>query len=640
MMALCAALAPAASRAASISIEGGAVILGKTESVPVTIRVDEPPGADLRPLRLAVNVGSFSEPARLGPGKYRAVYIPPSTRFPQLALVAVWRETGPDAQIDFLRFPLFGSTKIAVTTKKGAQVRAQVGFDDFGPFTADAKGLANIPVAVPPEVNSANLSITDTTGVVVKKTVAVDVPPYNRLTAGLVPHAVVADGNSWVRLDVLYALGGAGVPADRIRVRPSVGTATIQSALGGRYVFRYVPPAGTQAKEVSFAISVDGDPVAKAAAKLNLGLPPPARLLLRPPSTPLAAGGGETAPVSLLVMDSAGLGLGEQPAEITANGEPLKPIVYKGAGIYEATFRAPDVYPAGGLVQFFAAVPGPTKTPIATTSNYQLKAPPRPGAVTARFDPTPVPVDGRTVARLRVDVRDLAGMPLTKANLIPVVSDGTLGKLEESAPGTYEAEYLPPSALPAAEATLKIVDEHGGFEQTWPLPLRNDPRRLLVGAFAGWTQSPGDGAGPRLGADVWAPFRLGPASLSGGLSAAWGSAEREVADATGTLVSRSTATFFPLSLRIAVEALTLRRLSLSVGAGAVATLGRFSNSLGGPEQVGWGLGGVGFVGGAWALGRGQLFLDLSWAYAPVETADFRLDAGGPAAAIGYRFGVL
>jgi hypothetical protein len=257
-----------------------------------------------------------------------------------------------------------------------------------------------------------------------------------------------------------------------------------------------------------------------------------------------------------------------------------------------------------------------------------------------RFDPSPVPVDGRTVARMQLAVRDLAGLPLTKARLIPIVSDGTLGKLEERAPGVYEADYTPPTSLPSGEATLKIVDENGGFEQTTPLPLRHDPRRLLVGAAAGWAQSPGDAAGFRLGADAWVPFRLGSANLSLGATASFGRAERDVADATGTLVSRSSASFVPVSVQLAFEALSGRRLSVSLGGGAVATLGRFRNTLAGPEQVGWGFGGLGFVTGSWALGRGQAFVELSWTYAPVETADFRLDAGGPRAAIGYRVGVL
>jgi hypothetical protein len=637
--ALLAMLAPFGALAASISIEGGAVVLGRTESVPVVIRVAEPTGTEDRPLRLAVNVGSFSEPTKIGKGTYRAIYVPPSTRFPQLALVAVWRETGPEAQIDFLRFPLFGTTKIAVTTKRGAEVRAQLGFDTFGPVTADPKGKATLQVAVPPEVLSADLSITEQSGVSVKKTVPVSVPLYNRLTAALVPHAVVADGNGWARLDVLYALGGATVPADRIRVIPSVGTANIQSAAGGLYTYRYVPPAGTRPGEVTFRITVDGDPIARAGARLSIGLPPPARVQLRPPAVALEAGTGDSAPVSVLVMDATGLGLGEQRPEITANGAPVTPVVYRGAGIYEAVYKAPDAYPAGGLVQFFTSVPGKAGSPIASTANYLLKAAPRPGAIRARFDPSPVPVGGRVEAQLQLDVRDVAGLPLAKAQLIAVVSDGSLGKLEERAPGLYAATYTPPGSLPDGDATLKILDANGGFEQTVTLPLRAEPRRLLVGAFAGWSQSPGDAAGLRLGLDAWLPFRAGPANLAVGAAASWGSASRDVSDASGSLTSRSTGSFFPLSLRLALDALTSRRLSLSLGGGAVATLGTFRSTLG-PSETGWGLGGMGFVTGALAVGRGELFLELSYTRAPVETASFSLEAGGPRAAIGYRLGVL
>jgi hypothetical protein len=74
--------------AASLSLERSPIVLGRTESVAVTFKVDEPAGTEDRPLRLSVNVGSFGEISRLGPGTYRAVYVPPATRFPQVALVA------------------------------------------------------------------------------------------------------------------------------------------------------------------------------------------------------------------------------------------------------------------------------------------------------------------------------------------------------------------------------------------------------------------------------------------------------------------------------------------------------------------------------------------------------------------------
>jgi len=222
-----------------------------------------------------------------------------------------------------------------------------------------------------------------------------------------------------------------------------------------------------------------------------------------------------------------------------------------------------------------------------------------------------------------------------------VVTDGTLGPLEERAPGRYEATYSPPESLPDGEAKLKLVDANGGFEQTTPLPLRQNPRRLLLGARAGWAQSPGDAAGPRFGLDLWLPLRVGGSTLALCAAASYGSAERgDVTDAAGTLTSRSTASFVPVSLRLAWEAIAGRRLSLSLGAGGVATYARFKNTLSGPEQQAWGFGGLGFASGALAIGRGHAFVELSYSYAPVKATDFRLDAGGPAALVGYRLGLF
>jgi hypothetical protein len=474
----------------------------------------------------------------------------------------------------------------------------------------------------------------------VTKTVPIEVPPYNRLTAALVPHAVVADGQSWVRLEVLYDLGGADVPPDRIQLRPSAGSAVFQGAGRGRYVYRYVPPVGTSASAIAFAMSVQGDPVARAETKLTIGLPPPARVLVRAPARPLAAGSTESGVLGVVVMDAAGLGLAGQKLEATANGEPLAPVVYKGDGVYEIPYRAPAAYPPGGLVQFQAAVTDPSGKRIAGSANYQLQAAAVPGSVRAFFAPSPVPVGGRNVARMELDVRDAAGLPLEHAQLILVPSDGTVEKLEEKGRGKYEATYLPPASLPEGETVLKVVDANGGFERALPLPLRSDPRRFLLGVTAAYAMSPGDVAGPRFGFHAWVPWRAGGATLGLGLDVGYGTATRTVTDPTGTLSSRSDATFVPVALKVAYEALAGRRLALSFGAGAVATLGRFKSSLAGPEQVGWGFGGVGFATGSWSLGPGQAFLELSYAYAPVETTDYRLDAGGPAATVGYRVGIF
>ncbi|MFP2927296.1 hypothetical protein ACLESO_19275, partial [Pyxidicoccus sp. 3LG] len=127
-----------AARGASLSLDQGPVVLGRTESVGVTLRVEEPATGALGPLRLAVNVGSFGPVTRQGPGVYRAVYTPPSTRFPQVALVAVWHEAGPESPIEFLRIPLYGTTRLEVRARPGAEARIRVGLDEFGPVEGRA----------------------------------------------------------------------------------------------------------------------------------------------------------------------------------------------------------------------------------------------------------------------------------------------------------------------------------------------------------------------------------------------------------------------------------------------------------------------------------------------------------------------
>ncbi len=50
LAALLALAAPVPALAASIGLEGGAIVLGKTESMPLTVRVNEIPGTEDLPL--------------------------------------------------------------------------------------------------------------------------------------------------------------------------------------------------------------------------------------------------------------------------------------------------------------------------------------------------------------------------------------------------------------------------------------------------------------------------------------------------------------------------------------------------------------------------------------------------------------
>jgi hypothetical protein len=172
------------------------------------------------------------------------------------------------------------------------------------------------------------------------------------------------------------------------------------------------------------------------------------------------------------------------------------------------------------------------------------------------------------------------------------------------------------------------------------VPLRAAPHRLLVGVRAGFVHSLAAQAGPRLGLDTWAPFRVGGLWLGAGLTASASRVRQSVTDASGTLSSESEALYFPMSLRLGWELYAARRTSLVLGAGATATWARFQTSLSGTRAQQLSAGGLGFLAAGFALGPGQAFAEASFAFAPVRTEGFRLDAGGPGLEVGYRFGVL
>ncbi len=628
-----------AAGAATIELDSQPVVLGRTESVGVTLRVGEDPRAEGHPLRLAVNVGAFGAVTRQAPGVYRSVYIPPETRFPQVALVALWRESGPEAPIDFVTFPLYGTTELPIGVSPGAQVWLTVGSTEHGPLVAGGAGEVTFKAEVPPGVTEASIRARNSRGGESSRSVPVRVPGYNRLTAALVPHAVVADGTAWARLVVYYDLGGVGVPASRLRVQASEGEVRFVEAKGGRYVYRYEPPRGTSAERAQLAVSVDGDPLASAKASLELRLPPPARILVRAPKQALPADGRSRAMVEVLVMDEHGLALRGQPVEVRANGERLSPVEQLADGAYRAPLVAPARYPKSGLVRLVAEVPGPEGV-LRDAANYQLRPAPAPASVRARALLDPIPADGETVATVLFEVRDAAGRPLEGAQLMAVAADGEVGGLAPAGKGLYRAELVAPEGLSARGVQLRVLDALGGFEQDVGLRLRTPPRRLLAGARGGVVASVEGATGLRLGVDVTMPVRLGTLWLTPSLLAELGRVAQSLVSANESLRSEAEALYVPVGARAGVELWAGERLSVSVGAAAGATFAWASYSLTGGRSFAWGplAGGFASVAHDWDLGQGFAELSLTWA--PVRGADFRLDAGGLGLALGYRFGVV
>jgi hypothetical protein len=224
--------------------------------------------------------------------------------------------------------------------------------------------------------------------------------------------------------------------------------------------------------------------------------------------------------------------------------------------------------------------------------------------------------------------------------LLAVASDGALGPLEPRGGGRYEATYVAPSRSPGGAPTLRVADAGGTFEQRFPLPLRENPRRLLVGPRLGWSTALDDLSSPRVGLDVWSPFQLGSVWLGAGVSATVARARQTVTDPGTGLESTSELTYAPVTLRLGWEVLATRRLSLVVGAGGTLAWASSQSSLVSTASTATGFGGLGFVSAGWALGPGQLFGELSYGAARVSSPELELNAGGLTVDLGYRLGIF
>jgi hypothetical protein len=248
-----------------------------------------------------------------------------------------------------------------------------------------------------------------------------------------------------------------------------------------------------------------------------------------------------------------------------------------------------------------------------------------------------VPADGRTEARLVLEVRDAAGIPLEHVQLVSAATHGVLGALRERGNGVYEHTYLAPAELPDGDAEVRVTDPAGAFERRFSVPLRPQARRLSVGLGAGYTQASGEASGGRILGEAW--LSLG-GRFGTGVSVAWGTAAKDVHDATGSLTSRTTATFVPVALKLGWDAYAGRRLTLTLGGAATGTWAEFKTSLSGEVARGFGMGWLGFADVGWRLGPGQAVLGLSYGAAPVEIDSYRIDPGGLSVTVVYRVGVL
>jgi hypothetical protein len=202
---------PSAGSGIRIQCVPGQVRLGVDREAEVRIEL-EPSATGLELFASRGEVGALTQ---VGPGVFRASYVPPRQNLPQeVILAAVAR--GPRGALEGWRvLALWGRGEAEVRTRAGAPVTLRVGAQTYGPVQADAAGLVRIPVSVPPGVHEAFFG---------RRRIDLGVPPQPFVHALAERRELRADREERVNIR-LYFLNEEGEP-------PPLGAFTFSATRG------------------------------------------------------------------------------------------------------------------------------------------------------------------------------------------------------------------------------------------------------------------------------------------------------------------------------------------------------------------------------------------------------------------------
>ncbi|HYO66525.1 MAG TPA: hypothetical protein VEU33_10610 [Archangium sp.] len=578
-----------------IQCEPGHVLLGVHREVEVRIELE----AEASGLELFASSGEVGPVTQVKPGVFRATYVPPRQRLPlEVILVALAR--GPQGTIDgWLVLPLWGQGEAEVRTRAGAPVTLQVGGQSFGPIIANDKGLARIPMAVPPGVHEAFFG---------KRRIELGVPPQPFLHAVAERREVRADREETVAIR-LYSL-----KSGKVAPRPgdfSVSRGTLSAPAGlepGVFLLQWTVPPGP-AGSLELKGSVTGDRQGAVSVRLEAVAGPARHFEMRVDTEELVASEEVRVAVEVSARDAVG-----NPARVRLRLES------DFAGTGGLTERQP-----GGYAGVFSLAPRfgtreqvelrlfseEASAPVLTRT-LKLHA-----AAPARVKVQPLQpmlmADGRSEAVWRISVEDRFGNPVREPWPEAALARELASTLLSKAPGTYELRYVPPVARVdhVSELEVRVGEVHG--RGTLPL-LRRRPV-LLVAPRVGLVTNLGDVLAPSVGLrlEAW-PLPQWPAlgllldtgllgfSRTGGTVAPGFTGRNEWLDTTVGVGLRTLGEKGPQGWVAAGPSVARVRSRVAWSDGPVL------------EEGTWVMGAQSLVGVGLPLGRGQPFLEARFCW--------------------------
>lgn len=455
-----------------------ALVLGKEAAATLSLRLDRGVGADLL---LTATEGTITALTPTGPGTWSARFEPKAVNYPHLALVtATDRRTG--SVVGHVTIPLTGRTDYPVTTTPGASVLLTVGDREFGPYAADAKGQAVVPIEVGPGVTSGTLkSVVE--GVPTESSVELGVPATRRIAIFPLLASVPADGTTRVPVRALVrtADGQADASAEVVFSSPAGGFGPAMHEGDGVYVAWFTPNVLSAGGNATIQVAIGADPgIQAASADLSLTAPPASLAVSAAPAA-LEPGATQVS-LTLAVTGPGGAPLAGRPLVLQLHGGDLEG---KLKAATEGTSTGTVKLAADASLVGVAAVAG------GLSANPTTRVAVLPGL--ARVAP-----DGTSRVPVTFYALDALGQPVADVELTVTASGGTIPEKVSTGPnGVAHAFYQAGTTTQVArvQASAGVVTGAAGLLQipadvagpAAPLWSGTDADRAAVAAWRGST---------------------------------------------------------------------------------------------------------------------------------------------------------
>lgn len=234
-----------------LALEPPAPVKGKDKEAVLTVRMQRPDGSvddSGAPPVVRASIGRVEGLERTGPGTYRARYVLPDTRYPEVAILVAFSAWPHPQSIQGaygrVLVPLAASVTLPGTTEPDAQISIDIAGTSFGPVAAGPDGRFRLPIIVPPGHRIGQGRVVDKVGNVRRMPIDLMLPPTDGLACVLQPQRLPADGMSRARL-VCATSDPLGRPVEDAHVTAQARHGTLTGpvrAAGGLLEWRYTAP--------------------------------------------------------------------------------------------------------------------------------------------------------------------------------------------------------------------------------------------------------------------------------------------------------------------------------------------------------------------------------------------------------------